>query len=197
MLCSSLTVQRLEEICRYETDSGFAYFYCSFNDTLTQEPVAILGSIAAQLAERDASLSDQLRPVYERNRGPNRDQRIDLAELEQILCQHFLSMGNCYILVDAINESQYAAEIVECLCRMMRQAKNLRVFFTATASLETQVPDDLMNIIRTIHLQSSTNSNDIGALVEHALVADRRLSRLDTDLKRTIRDSLIQGAHGS
>lgn len=188
-------MQTIEERCRGKADVNFAYFYCSFKEAHTQEPVRILGSIAAQFAKHEPSLLEMFRPIYESSRGLSHQPPIDLAEMERLLCQHISSLKTAYILVDAVNESQCMVDIIDLLCRMMCRCENLQVLLSTTVAPPPY--EYRPSLIKLILLQPSDNQKDIDALVDHTIQSHRSFARLETQLKLDTREALVSGANGS
>ena len=79
VLASSL----IEETTKYceSLEKGVAYFYCDYKDEASQDPINILGSLAAQLAQQSIESFEALRELYQRCRR-------DLANLRLQTCLH-------------------------------------------------------------------------------------------------------------
>lgn len=155
----------------------------------------ILGSIAAQFADQDPILLEKFRPLFESTRLLSGRPPIELVELERILGVYFNTLGTVYILVDAINESQYTDRMVESLSRMVGRCNSLRVLVTTTViplSLSLLVP-----LAKMVELQPTESQEDIDTLISHVLATSRNFARLGDDLKREIRQTLTIGANGS
>lgn len=141
-------------------------------------------------------LLDDVRTVFDDMKNLH-NAGIDTSQVENLLSRSFLSLGRAYVLIDAVNESQHVEEILESLSRLSDRCKNLRIFFTTTMTLGGESGNSL---IRTFHLQSEDNRDDLRALIDHSLandIRDCKLAGLGEDPKAEIKRRLMYDANGS
>jgi hypothetical protein len=145
--------------------AGVAYFYCTFDNAQSQEPVNVLGSITAQLSHALPSLRDGVRALMTTNERSTRqfDSPVELSALEGLLVQHVPRVPLAVVLVDAVNESAYAAELVASLGRLVQRTTNMRVLVTSTEPPPSQISPVVADRLG----QESAPSG--GPLIIHAL----------------------------
>lgn len=168
----------------------FAYFYCTFDEAASQDPVNILGSLLAQVSESIPSALDSIWPLYKATTSAHR-RPIDIGALEDAIVQHTYGGKRVILLIDAINECVNQEIIIRSLLKISNSVPSLRVLVTATADL---IPRQHANIF---HMSSSTVKDDIDAYIRFRLQQDRTFRNLSTSLQDQIWETLLQGADGS
>lgn len=172
---------------------GCAFFYCSFDDRESQQPVNILGSIFYQLSERHPEALegvDQLRKSGE-----------VLAEsaLLNLISEHVSNFDRFYISVDAINESFSCVEVFETLLQIVTNNPNVRLFMTAISTcshwledLQLEQPPEMIEVDMGI----GDVDRDIDFYITRRISEERLLRRLSNDTKLELREKVLGNARG-
>ncbi|KAJ5826063.1 hypothetical protein N7474_003201 [Penicillium riverlandense] len=171
---------------------NFAYFYCTFGDTASQDPVNILGSFVAQLSESVPSILDSIWPLYEEN-AKNQSHRhpVDLSTLEDAIVKATFGKRPIVLLIDAINESSHMEYIKRSLLKLSSQSSNIRILVTGTAEVISERHASI------VYMNASIIRNDIDTFVHYRLEHDDMLRNLSAKLKDEIWRTLVKGADGS
>ncbi|KAG9499296.1 hypothetical protein J7337_010116 [Fusarium musae] len=112
-------------------NTGFAFFYCSFDDRESQQPLNIISSILYQLSEKHPEALesiDQLRKSGE---------VLGESAILKLISEHLSHFDKFYISVDAINESFRCIEVFEMLAQIVTDNPNVRLFRYAQCQLDT------------------------------------------------------------
>jgi len=82
-----------------------AYFYCDYKDRITQEPYAILGSLAQQISKQDEQSFEKLRDFYQ-DHGQGRKEPIpyDPQLLRNLINDMIINYDSTTIIIDALDE---------------------------------------------------------------------------------------------
>lgn len=192
MAHSAHAVDELASMASKGEEFNFAYFYCTFGDTASQDPLNILGSFVAQLSESMPSILDTIWPLYEEN-AKNKAHRhpVDISALEDAIIKATFGEKPIVLLIDAINESSYLEDINRSLLKLSSQSSNIRILVTGTAEV---IPDGHAT---TINMNTSIIRDDIYTFVNYRLEIDDKLRNLSAKLKNEIWQTLVKGADGS
>lgn len=169
-----------------------AYFYCTFSDTASQEPVYVLGSLVVQLSSIIPRILDDIRPLYEevpRNQGHRHP--INLATLEDAIIKHSSGKSQVVLLIDAINESPHTERLKASVLRLADLSTNLRILVTSTADMVSA------NHTNTVNMDAFVIRDDIDAFIHHRLDENETLCNLNSLQKDEIRSTLTSEADGS
>lgn len=186
----------MDELISNELGFCIAYFYCSFGNTASQDPLNIFGSLVAQLSQTMPSILDTIRPVFEGTRSQSHRPPIEITLLENSIIQHSSKDRRILFLIDAINESGCMPSIITSLLKLAEQSTNLRILVTTTAdaaTLEKIAP----SYVTVVDVGSGIMQDDIEKFVYHRLENDETLRNVSSTLKETIRKTLLKDADGS
>ena len=174
----------------------FGYFYCTFDNATSHQPVNILGSIVAQLSHSMPSILDNIRPIFEKAKGNKLQQPIELSILEAAIIKESTASNDALILIDAINESTHTSAIISCLHRLMERSEKLRILVTTTTDAGSLRAQDPSRVI-ILEMHPEIVRQDIEAFVEYRLQSDESLRYISEELKSDIRETLLINADGS
>ncbi|KAJ6436336.1 Ankyrin repeat-containing domain protein [Purpureocillium lavendulum] len=166
-------VQRLDSMRKGQSNTCLAYFYCTLGNAASQEPVNIIGSLAAQLSFAIPSILDDLRPIF--------------AEAKR--------ESSIVIMIDAINESTQWKEIIRSLLTFSEQLKDIHILVSTTkdvASLNELCPE-----AKIVDMKPATVQHDIAAYVHQYLENDETLKIINSDVKADIKSIVVNSALGS
>jgi hypothetical protein len=161
------------------------------SNSASQLPVNVLGSLVAQLSGKDASILDNIRPIYnDIPKSQAHKRTIDIAVLEDAIIKHASGKTKVIILVDAINESHDTRHIEISLLRLANLASNIRIVVTTTSTMIKR-DVDMLNISAKMML------GDIKAYLNHRLESDEALREQKPEFKAEIQKRLSDNADGS
>ena len=173
-----------------------SYFYCTFDDSVTQKPTAILGSIAAQLSRAVPPLLKAIRLLFNKATISGHQKEIEILDLEALLIEHLSTLPAVFILIDAVNESSSSSSLIHCLERLLQEAHNLRIFLTTTANA-IALQDMDVKYVTVVEMQSHMLQEDIATFIEYKLATEPNLRSLGDKLKNDVRETVATNADAS
>ncbi|SCO88756.1 uncharacterized protein FRV6_12883 [Fusarium oxysporum] len=186
-------VEQLKSYQQEDPKIGQAYFYCSFDDRESQQPLNILGSILHQLSEQHPEALegiDQLRKSGE-VLGEN--------SILKLTSQYVSNFDKFYISVDAINESFSCIEVFEMLLQLVTENSNVRLFVTAISScshwledLQLEEPPEMIEV----DMGTEDVDRDIDFYITTRISGERLLRRLSNETKLELREKVLGNAKG-
>jgi hypothetical protein len=191
---SSTVIEDLRLHCESATNAGLAIFYFSFSDSRKQSFESLLLSLIAQLGRSGSGLS-MLQREYDK---PNRSLP-GVEALQEILLSFVSQYDEVFLALDALDECPERDEarwgMLHGLERLATKASNLKILAT---SRELRDIHDRMDLLEADVVPISTRrvDADIGRYVGGELLRDRKLSRLDADLRALIMKTFAEKADG-
>ncbi|KAF5549060.1 ZDHHC-type palmitoyltransferase 6 [Fusarium mexicanum] len=190
---SASAVEQLKFHQQENPKTGFALFYCSFDDRESQQPLNILGSILYQLSEqypKTLEIIDQLRKSGE---------VLGETAILKLISEHISHFDKFYISVDAINESFRCIEVFELLLQFVTDNTNVRLFVTAISScshwLEELQLEELPEMIE-VDMGTEDVDGDIDFYITTRISQERLLRRLSNETKLELREKVLGNAKG-
>lgn len=199
-------------------NNAAAYFYCTFSNADTQDPLVVLGSLVCQLSERFPHLLDKYAASSQ-----SKDE-IEVWQLEESIIEAAQSCPRLLLSLDAINESARPGALSASVLRLVRSSENIRVFVTSTPEVDTtdyqrllnplQLPDTYPSMSRMksgssdnqfdskelifveVHMRIDRVAPDIEAYIDACIAGSMRLNRLSPQDKAQVREVLNRQAEG-
>ncbi|KAK8243431.1 hypothetical protein HDK90DRAFT_409640 [Phyllosticta capitalensis] len=177
-----------------------AYFYCDYKDRDRQNPVKILGSLAAQISKQDESQESFkiLEGFYAACHPPGRgSQFADAQMLVKSIQDMSVSFDEVSIIVDGLDEcDDNQIEVVEVLCQLNAdEYSNIRTLFLSRDEQVLRIHlEGTYN-----HISIAAHNDDLRFYVEAEVelrVRKRRLRVKNPTLKQEIVERLVDGADG-
>ncbi|GAD91601.1 hypothetical protein PVAR5_0174 [Paecilomyces variotii No. 5] len=185
-------VDELMSMSSSDQEFAFAYFYCTFGDTASQDPVNILGSFVVQLSEAIPSILETIWPLYEKATKLNaHTSPIDITSVEDAIIKHASGPRRVVLFVDAMNESAHMENIKCSLLRLSDLSPHIRILVTGTTDVFTAEHASIINMNGVII------RSDIHSFVRSGLQQDETLRNLSPKLKEQILAAIVEGADGS
>ena len=174
------------------------YYFCSFTNAASQEPVNLIGSLLIQLCNIDATLWTGVDARYrkESTKSNSNHEPPRLEELTSMLRDTLRKFSKVYIIVDALNESKQSALMLSTLWDLTQGYQGLRILFSSTEELLVPGVQRASRLLNTVSMTSALVDNDIRLYVESCLACNDRLRRLPSALKENIRSKLLSRADG-
>ncbi|XTI92171.1 hypothetical protein V2W45_1421691 [Cenococcum geophilum] len=190
----SQAIERLRSVSKTRQDSVI-YFYCSFDDPATQNPVNILASLVVQFSKQAPHLLEDFMPEYFKAKQHSAPAQLSVKQLEEIFIRHTKRLPRVFVCVDAVNECQDAATIVDLLLRLALSCSNLRMLVTSTRNLINREPKGALQIL-VIPMDTSGVNEDISVFVDGMLATDQGFRNITKELKVKIRSTVLTRAEG-
>ncbi len=195
ILCSNILKNMLDQH-HSKPNSAVLFFYFDFNDADKQRHEKMIRSLICQLSKCSAIsvLQDLYGSCPDGNRQPTGEML--LSTLRQMVT----SLGDIYIILDALDECVERDELLEYLKQILSW-EDVNVHVLATSRREPEIEDALTPLTNTqtrINIQSNLVNADIRTYVHDRLQVDRKLKRWQKNPKvqREIEDTLMKKAHG-
>ena len=191
---SSTVIEDVRLQCESAGNTALAVFYFSFSDSRQQSFESLLRSLVAQLGWKEPGRSMLQREYDTLNRslpGP--------AALEEILVASILQYDEVFLALDALDECSESesahCNMLDGLERLSESASNLKIVAT---SRKLRDINDCMDSLGADVIPVNTRKvdADIGRYVGNELSRDRKLGRLDGDIKTLIMETFAQKADG-
>ena len=194
---SSAAINRAE----LQTDEGASvvtYFFCSFTNAASQDPVNLIGSLLIQLCKIDTTLWTGVEARYSKTAAKSNSscEPLSLGEVTSMLLDALRKFPKVYIIVDALNESKQSALMFWTLWDLTQRHEGLRILFSSTEELLVPAVERASPLLNTVSMTSALVNNDIRLYVESCLACNDRLRRLPISLKENIRSKLLFRADG-
>lgn len=169
-----------------------AYFYCDFRRLESQDPVNVVGSLAAQLCSQLGYFPEKLELAFAHCSSGGQKRRPTLPVLMEILVVLALER-KLILLVDALDEFVKRDDMLNAIVSLER-ADNISMLITSRAEPEIQ---DTLFFFRKLRIESNLQvGQDIRRYIEHCLESNRKLLRLNPSVRSDITESLNSMSHG-
>ena len=184
-------VKAAQFMARDDSQIAVAYFYCSFDEAASQDPMNMIGSFISQISPICPNMLEGLEVGFARRERPT------LEDLEQrLMFQTGRSTLKTLLFVDALNECKKIEPMIEILLRLAKSESVIRVLFTSTEedSSVTSLAD--LTPPKATTLRISALSTDIDLYIEAKINEVRNLQRLPPEMREEIRFVLGRNAKG-
>lgn len=172
-----------------------AYFYCSFDDLETQDPINILTSWLVQLSRGIPGIFEDLLPEYLQAKHKMEFARPSRERLELAFIRHVKPLQKVFIFLDAINECQNVAAVEDLLLGLCRRCKNLRMIVTSTRQFQSQEFESTVQL-SIVTMDFKSVNGDISAVVNDFLATNRSFRNVNKALKAEIHSTVLNRAEG-
>ena len=194
VLASSIIQEAIGYSC---SNVAVAFFYCDYNNTATQEPRNILGSLGCQLALQDEQSFDKLFAFY-RKHNPADQPSVDfsLEDLRDLVVEMASTFDSAMIVVDALDECGTQNKFVTGLVSGLNNGEvgNIKILLLSRAEQEIrEVLEEYDQV--SIAARNSDLRLFVGAEIE-LRIRNKDLRIKDASLKQDIMERLVKGADG-
>lgn len=183
-------IRSAQSMQRDDPQTANAYFYCSFDDAASQEPVNMIGSFIAQVSAVCPNMLEGLEVDFARAARPT------LTDLEQRLSQTARSSSKMLLLIDAVNECKKVGPMIETLLRLAESVSDIRVLFTSTEEDPTIMALTDLQPPKATTVRMSALTADIDIFIEAKIKEKENLQRLPQEIKDEITEVLSRKADG-
>ena len=195
ILSSTIILNVLEE-CQTKSTSAVLYFYFDFNDAEKQRHESLIRSLICQLSKHCSSSA--LQSLY--SSCQNGGRQPTFAALLETLRQMMTSIGDIYIVIDALDECTEREELLTDL-ESVASWEDVNLHMLTTSRRETDIEEVLISLSdgrNQINLQSALVNADIRTYTHDRLQTDRRLRRWlkHPEVQLEIENTLMEKAAG-
>ncbi|KAJ3465016.1 hypothetical protein MRS44_005674 [Fusarium solani] len=179
--------------------TALAYFFCTYRDEITQEPISILSSLCSQLARQDENAFEILREYHDELTSERQLQAgPSTKKLIKILRRMCSSFDRVYLIVDGLDEcAEQVEECVGSLAALLPSPEDETLNLALLSRDEFPIQEILKDQFQNVKIEAHTE--DIDRYVTRELdqrIALRKLRLKDLALKDKIRARLVNGASG-
>ncbi|OAR02133.1 hypothetical protein LLEC1_04170 [Akanthomyces lecanii] len=181
-----------------------SYFYCSYNESSSQEPRNILGSFIAQLCRQRSTFRQTVLAAYQESKTRN-----SLHELVQLpmmvsMIKKVTSVisKDVFFLVDAVNEC--GENLVAALDAVFQLATSgggrVRLMLSSTENVAQTIRESMSSYslaTKEVSLDLSRVSTDINSYITARFSRDTKLKRLRHDLQVSLIKTIQSQHQGS
>lgn len=175
-------------------NTGIAYFYCSFDDLASQDPLNILGSLAAQLASQVPQILEGFSSKFAEGLKKKLPRNISLPDLIESFIQHTARLSRIFLSVDAINETEKSTEVVTLLFELANKCKNVSLLISSTGEHGNQ--RSIETTVLEIEMRAGEVDSDIRLYIDSVLAENDNLKRFGDALKNDIREAVLSRSDG-
>ncbi|KAJ4160164.1 hypothetical protein NW754_003288 [Fusarium falciforme] len=179
--------------------TALAYFFCTYRDEITQEPISILSSLCSQIARQDENAFEILREYHDELTSERQLQvGPSTKKLIKILRRMCSSFDRVYLIVDGLDEcAEQVEECVGSLAALLPSPEDETLNLALLSRDEFPIQEILRDQFQNVKIEAHTE--DIDRYVTRELdqrIALRKLRLKDLALKDKIRARLVNGASG-
>ncbi|KAH7006849.1 hypothetical protein EDB80DRAFT_578291, partial [Ilyonectria destructans] len=185
------------QYCENKPTSGVAYFYFDYtNASISQQHSRLLRSLIEQLSSQSGSVPKPLKTLYERCR--NGTTQPTEAELTQTLRNVIHLFSPCYLVVDAVDESQEKQEFLKLLNVVAGQWRLPQIHFllTSRTELDTELKRKTWNAV-TLSIQDGVAGDVESQVIATIKDENGALSQWEPDQREMIAKSLIESSRAN
>ena len=187
----SSAIKAAQSLGRINPQVAVAYFYCSFDEVASQDPVHMVGSFISQVSFICPNALEGLDVGFARGERPS------LGDLEhRLIFQTARSSLKTLLFVDAVNECKKMEPMIETLLRFGESASDIRVLFTSTEEDPLVTELACLEPPKTMFLWMSGLSGDIELFIDAKIKEKKNLQRLPLEKIEDIKVALNRKADG-
>jgi len=193
VLCSTV-IEDLQAYCPIGGSAMLVVFFFTFSDDRKQSYENLLRSLVAEVGWQEPGLA-LLTRAYERPHASS----LTIDELEKIVLACIQTYDEVFVCLDALDEcpehSDLRQNVLEGLERLTYMAPNIRLFVTSREVIEIGESMEAMSV-EPMSIAVRSVDADIRKYIATELSHDRKLSKLDAELRDLIEATITQRADG-
>ncbi|KAJ6779748.1 hypothetical protein PWT90_09593 [Aphanocladium album] len=186
-----------------QADHLVSYFYCSSNDSSSQEPQNILGSLLAQLCRQRSEARSLVLAAYQQSKSRNAVHDLLQASTLASLLREVTAKLTTYafIFVDAADEcGDRLVPVLEALFQVVSRPGRIRMMLSSTKSAAPTIRDCSSKYSlppKEINLDIVRVGRDINTYIESRFAQESKLRRLRPDLQLSLIKKIQDQHEGS
>lgn len=175
-----------------DTSVGIAYLYCDFRRQHEQKVEDLLANLLKQLAQKQASMPDGVKTLYEQYKGQPKRPTPD--EILGILYSVSTLHSRFFIVVDALDECQVTNS---CRTRLMSGIFALQARVRANIFTTSRFDPDIENEFRqSISLEIRASDEDVQTYLTRNMTRLRPFVSGDPDLQNKVKAAISNAVDG-
>ena len=171
-----------------DLDIGMAYLYCNFQRQHEQKFGDLLTSLLKQLVQKQASIPDCVKALYDQYKGER--PRLPIDEILKALRTVISSYSKVFIIIDALDE---------CGCRTKFLSEIFKLQDETGANLfatSRHIPEILKEFKGSVSLEIRANDEDVRKYLDGQMSTLRGFVRDNLALKKEIKTAIINAVDG-
>src|SRR5271154_5644387 len=189
---TSIVVDHLYNKFRNDPAVGIAYLYCNFRQQHEQKPTDLLLNLLKQLAQKQASMPESVKNLYECHK--NKPSRPSFDEISKALYSVVTGYSRAFIIVDALDECQVSDGgrrrfLSEIFSLQIRTGANL----FATSRF---IPEIVNEFNEATLLEIRASSEDIRKYLNSHMSQLPSCALKSRDLQEKVKTEIVQAADG-
>ena len=186
---------------QHPNDEALAYFYCDRNEPARRDPELILSSFVRQLSVSRNSDSIQhslVQLYYQKRKTGFASGKLKIEESRDILLQLVRIYPQTTLVLDALDEchKDTRTQLVDILDTLVTQSpKPVKIFISSRPNQDIK---DRFGCGPNVNIKATDNRDDIAMFVDDKLNNSPKYwqNKIDLDLKREIRETLVDKSEG-
>ncbi|KAB8648486.1 hypothetical protein FH972_026142 [Carpinus fangiana] len=178
-------------------DSAVAYFYCSHNNSASQQARNIIASLVGQLYQHEPATRNHAVQVYHETRHSTNIST--LIFLIKRMCGELSK--NFFVFIDAVNECAEEMEpILQALCQLASQSEKVKLMLSSTEGATQLIQEASFKFqlkLKKVDMDPVMVTSDINTYIDARLSQEPRLVKLRPQLQSQIKEELQRKHQGS
>jgi hypothetical protein len=190
-IITAIVIDYLRSMFQDDQSTAIAYIYCNFRQQDTQKTEDLLTSLLKQLSQREPSIPESVRDLYDRHK---KDQtRPSINEISTTVNSVVAAYSRIFIVVDALDECHDDQCRTEFLSRVFDLQRKSGANFFATAR---SVPNITERFKESASLKICATDNDVREYIHHHM--DRLPSFVNrrSDLQEKVKAEIAKAVEG-
>lgn len=189
---TSIVVDHLYNKFRYDPAVGIAYLYCNFRQQHEQKPTDLLLNLLKQLAQKQASIPESVRNLYEHHK--DKPSRPSLDEISKALHSVVTGYSRAFIIVDALDECQVSdGGRRKFLSEIFNLHTRARANLFATSRF---IPEIRKEFEGCLSLEIRANDEDVRKYLDGHMLQLPSFVLANLDLQKEIKTAIAQAVDG-
>ncbi len=138
---------------------------------------------------------DEYSKIFAEDQDKTRQQIPTLTELAEPLIKGMEMLPHVYLFIDAVNESERSAEIVQFATQLAKQCKCARLILSSTRAWDREAHGDDIRVFE-VEMSAKEVDKDVSSFIETALRQNPVLSKFSQRLKNDIGQTLLSQSNG-
>ena len=191
-MITSIVVDNLCSQFGNDGSIGIAYLYCNFRQQQDQKPVDLLASLLGQLVQRQPSLPNSMKGLYERYQVER--VRPSFDEISQVLQTIMASYSRAFIVIDALDECGMSdGSYRKFLSEIFNLQDKTRANLFATSRF---IPDITDEFKRSPSLEIRANDGDVRRYLDGHMSQLRSFVLRNPNLQEEIKTEIVKAVDG-
>lgn len=189
---TAIVVDHLYNKFRNDPAVGIAYLYCSFRQQHEQKPTDLLLNLLKQLAQKQASIPESVKNLYECHQ--NKPSRPSFDEISKALHSVVTSYSRAFIIVDALDECQVSDGGRR---RFLSEIFNLHTKTRANVFATSRfIPEIGKEFEGCLSLEIRANDEDVKRYLDGHMLQLPSFVLANFDLQKEIKTAIAQAVDG-